>query len=193
MLITFLLVSYLIYSKNEKSKKVATRNESISKEDPKDEPEKKELVYSSVIKRSILTQLQVLSMVGKFDFPWTSFIKSFFVAVDAVASVGVGSTISINGGLKCWYQSAWGEMPLPFIELLMSVLSFCLLLLVVLVFWKAHGYATKDWANSTHMLTVSIIVISFLAYSSLSRSFFQGNKRSIILAHISKLLDSNKK
>jgi hypothetical protein len=88
-------------------------------------------------------------------------------------------TNNVLGGFKCLLLVP--GVPLPVLNMILVAATYVVGILTILLFWNVHylysASCTKkkprSIANVTQKITISIVVLSFLMYSSFVRSFFQ--------------------
>ncbi len=189
------VLTYLVYGKTRSIKRMVSRH-TLTGDDLAGQGNSRN---TAVVQRLLLSQLQVISIVGKvhifysslsttvynsimqcilfyypqFDYPWTKVVRGMFGILDTVSNAGFGSNISLSGGLKCWYQNSFRHVPLPFLELCVATGGFVMGLILVCLFWHVYGCINKNKPRMYQLMTISVIVLSFLLYSSLTRSFFE--------------------
>jgi hypothetical protein len=106
-------------------------------------------------------------------FQWPVSVSSLFGAVDAVSSMGM--TSNVLGGFKCLLIVP--GIPLPVLNMIFVAATYGIGVVITLIFWSMHylysQYVKKKTTNVTKNITISLVVLSFLMYSSFVRSFFQ--------------------
>lgn len=163
--LTFYVRQKLKYRREVKS---STRLKA-GKESEVTEPRSEATKSKSVIQRLAFSHLQVLSIVGKFDFVWPEAVRNMFGVSETVSSVG--TSIGVGGGLKCLANSV-SSLPLPFSMALFYCTSLIVGALGVVGFWQGIKKFRKKDTVKDHT-TVSLIVLVFLMYSSIVSSFFK--------------------
>jgi hypothetical protein len=165
-----LLLAILIKMKFVKSRNIM-KNESTSSN-------------ISVIQRVFLSHLQVIGIIGGFNFQWPDSIKSTFQVFRTIASLSFVSD-GVGGGIKCalYLQT----LPNPMNDLMINVVLLLIALLLIQLFWrllscirsftikKKEGEegAAVDLLSTTQKIIISYIALLYLVYSNFVRLWFQ--------------------
>jgi hypothetical protein len=128
---------------------------------------------TSVLQRAALNHLQIIGLLGRFNFRWSTPVKTFFSSTESLSAASVTSgfdvfsTVSVDGSIKCLLYST--SMPYPSNEMLVNVYNLGLMTLTVLIFWLIAGKGKPKASN----VMISLIVLFYMSYSKILRSFFQ--------------------
>ena len=132
----------------------------------------------SVIQRVTLSHLQVVGIIGSFNFQWPSSVKTTFQTFRTIASLSFLSD-GVGGGIKCSLYLQ--EYPNPVNDLLINLVILIISLSIIALFWMVYNFcrikiSRKYSASDVDLTTKQKIIISFIAllylvYVSLSLSF----------------------
>ena len=129
----------------------------------------------SVLQRSALNHLQILGLLGRFNFKWPQSVKSFFHVSEGASSLSVTSNlqmVSLDESIKCGLYL--GDVPLPMNEMIVDAIALLITVVVVLIFWGIRmWYKKQDPKKVMNKILISLITLFYLAYSKILRDLFQ--------------------
>jgi hypothetical protein len=117
--------------------------------------------------------LQIIGLLGRFNFKWSAPVKIFFSSTESLSAASVTSgfdifsSFSVDESIKCLLYSP--SLPYPVNEILVNVYNLGATAVTVLLFWLIAGKGRPNWRN----VMISLIVLSYMSYSKILRSFFQ--------------------
>ena len=129
----------------------------------------------SIIQRLILNHLQVLSIVGNFSFNWPSPVQSLYSLSTSISSLGSLTTV---GSIRCLFDSL--AVPPPMQDMVLVVVAYISAVVLILCFWLSRmklkplilRRPVSSTATTLEKIMISVIVLTFLMYSSILRTFF---------------------
>ena len=133
----------------------------------------------SVIQRLTLSHLQVLGLVGNFNFIWPQILSSCFSIIDTISSLS--PTSSLNGSIECFLRPS--NMMIPVFNILVSIGFLLLILTLIVLLWiviipflglcqrrKNNKTNGDDKMSNYTKLIISIIALFYISYSSMTRT-----------------------
>ena len=139
----------------------------------------------SVVQRMVLSHMQVLSVIGDFDFKWPVNILTMFSISRSASSLNVVSSgLDFTAGIKCLLYLP--SLPDSANEVLIQIYQLSGLVIIVCFFWlivamcRRKGetlyqrfYVSGDGLSASQSLIVSLITVVYMMYSSFVKSFWQ--------------------
>ena len=180
-----LFIAFLVYMKIKKGEKsLQLSNESNKKVKVKQ--------LTSVLQRLTISHLQILAIIGQFDFKWPVYVKTMFQVSSTASTLNVMDNWNLLGVFKCkMYNSS---LPAAVNELLLGVYEFSVVLVLSLVFWSIYGRFWRKGENfisrlqdngkrspataATYLsilqsMAVTVITIIYMKYSNINKAAFQ--------------------
>jgi hypothetical protein len=173
-------LAFLVKKKIDSAKKLAakknthilTEDEVASTDERRNQTGK---LSGSVLQRAALNHLQIIGLLGRFNFKWSAPVKIFFSSTEGISAASVTSgfdafpTISVDASIKCLLYSP--SLPYPANEMLVNIYNLGLTAVTVLLFWLIAGKGRPKWSN----VMISLIVLFYMSYSKILRSIFQSS------------------
>ena len=128
---------------------------------------------ASVLQRAALNHLQIIGLLGRFNFKWSAPVKTFFSSTESLAAASVTSgfdifsAFSVDESIKCLLYSP--SLPYPANEMLVNMYNLGATTVTVLLFWLIAGRGRPNLRN----VMISLIVLLYMSYSKILRSLFQ--------------------
>ncbi len=209
LLFGFMSLGYTIHSTLGTLTKIANRKPSKNTASPSlrlssegaQEEEAPVKLHSLALKLS-LSHLQVLGIVGNFNFSWPSSLTSLFATSDVLGSLNIQYLTAIfessnadktssssnststtveahsgyGGGMKCLVGSITQNYsaPLPMTDMLVNLGVLVLNGVCIFLFWIAYAKYKKQSSTYLHQrLLISVTVLLYTMYPNFIRLFFQ--------------------
>jgi hypothetical protein len=143
---------------------------------------------NSVLQRLALSHLQVISILGRFDFKWPVFIQTMFKVSATASSVGsVASGFNLSQSMQCQVYNM--NLPAPvnsllalFYQLGITVAAIFLYFFVMLCFGgkkkKEETTLSQSKKNTSDLsikqsLGISLVFAMYMMHSNITSLFFQ--------------------
>jgi hypothetical protein len=154
------------------------RNSKSLKEKVKDSKVKRE--KHSVVQRLVLSHLQILGLVSKFNLRWPPAVETVFSVSSTAASFNVFEA-SLGGGVECLLRPS--TIAAPIFKLLLSVVSIILTVVTVHIYWNwIHPRVLRCFKKPIEIVEtkalvqkqvlMSVIALLYMMYSSFASAFF---------------------
>ena len=196
LLFGFISLGYTIYSTLGTLTKLVSRKSTVDKSPVLDATVTPVPLHSLALKLS-LSHLQVLGIVGNFNFSWPSSLASLFATSDVLGSLNIQYLTAIferssadknnttnstsvghgyGGGVKCLVGSMTHghDVPLPMTDMLVNLGVLILNGICVSLFWLAYAKYKKHSSTYLHQrLVISMTVLLYTMYPNFTHLFFQ--------------------
>ena len=132
---------------------------------------------SSVAVRLLLSYMQVLGLVGKFDLHWPDAVNFAFESSSSVTSFNFFSS-SVGGSLDCLTRPVWMELPVYTLlgsSVLIGIISVATVVSWRLIYPLCQKCRNNDPVTAQDMNTkmvMTAIALGYMMYSSFATAFF---------------------
>jgi len=190
IVIGLVAVAFMIHLRMRKTANLVT----LDSNNPENSSKSKTQVHisvknaDSVLQRLTLSHLQILSILGGFDFRWPAMVQGMFQASSMASTIGSSTTgFSLGGSLQC--EIYIQGLPAPLNNLITLFYQLIIMVVAVSVFWclrftlcsrgKKENKKTGSGENANtdftfkQSLGISLVYVLYMMHSNITSGVFQ--------------------